>query len=478
MPTSPPDGFPAPDMVRAAYDSADLTRAITCYKHFFPAVSGMAILRGCAAVGLVPNQVFGTMDTRPGQIGLTLNSDTPYAPVILDLAVGPMIIDIPVGAILGAVLNADQSWIADVGIPGPDHGNGGRYLVLPRESEHIEVEGAVTVRASTRHVLAGLRAVPLEGNLDAAIALLRRTRVTPLHTVPGWTEPTWVDMTGCPQDTSPNTVQGTARFWELLRDYLTDEGANAADQVYAAQLAELGITAGTPMPTDDRTLSLLARAAVDADAQMRVQSLSDRRDDRIAWSDRQWEWVSLRPENATFERDGIGDVTARETWFYQAIASSPAMFRRRAGGGSLYWFCAHDNIGSYLDGGTTYSLTLPLPVPAALFWSITVYDARTRSQIDTPQGHAALRSLFELRDHLDHDTVTVHFGPTAPTDPEQPWIQTIPGVGWFVYFRIYGPTEGAFDNSWKPGDFEPASPAGSGGLDRIQPADPAGHRSS
>jgi hypothetical protein len=34
------------------------------------------------------------------------------------------------------------------------------------------------------------------------------------------------------------------------------------------------------------------------------------------------------------------------------------------------------------------------------------------------------------------------------------WIQTIPGKGWFAYFRGYGPEESAFDGSRKPGDFE------------------------
>ena len=34
------------------------------------------------------------------------------------------------------------------------------------------------------------------------------------------------------------------------------------------------------------------------------------------------------------------------------------------------------------------------------------------------------------------------------------WIETIPGKGWFVYFRIYGPEGPAFDGSWKPGEFE------------------------
>ena len=57
-----------------------------------------------------------------------------------------------------------------------------------------------------------------------------------------------------------------------------------------------------------------------------------------------------------------------------------------------------DRSGAYLDGGKRYSLTVPLPVPGKLFWSITVYDAETRSQIQTEQDKAALRSRFELKD--------------------------------------------------------------------------------
>jgi hypothetical protein len=47
------------------------------------------------------------------------------------------------------------------------------------------------------------------------------------------------------------------------------------------------------------------------------------------------------------------------------------------------------------------------------------------------------------------------FGPRAPKGPEGRWIKTMPGKGWFAYFRIYGPEKSAFDGSWKLGDFEP-----------------------
>ena len=31
---------------------------------------------------------------------------------------------------------------------------------------------------------------------------------------------------------------------------------------------------------------------------------------------------------------------------------------------------------------------------------------------------------------------------------------TIPGKGWFTYFRIYGPQAPAFDGTWKLNDIE------------------------
>jgi hypothetical protein len=92
-------------------------------------------------------------------------------------------------------------------------------------------------------------------------------------------------------------------------------------------------------------------------------------------------------------------------------------------------------------------------VPGKLFWSVTVYDAHTRSQIQTDQRKAALRSLFELKD-LSGASVDLHFGPTTPHAKEPRWIRPIPGAGWFTYFRIYGPQTAAFDGSWRPGDFE------------------------
>lgn len=133
------------------------------------------------------------------------------------------------------------------------------------------------------------------------------------------------------------------------------------------------------------------------------------------------------------------------------------MFRRKIGFGSLYWLGLRDKAGAYLDGGKTYKLTVPQPVPAGLFWSVTVYNATTRSEIQTDQDRAALRSLIELTPEKvgkGAKEVDLYFGPKAPDGKEERWIKTTTGKGWFTYFRIYGPEKAAFDGSWRPGDFE------------------------
>jgi hypothetical protein len=51
-------------------------------------------------------------------------------------------------------------------------------------------------------------------------------------------------------------------------------------------------------------------------------------------------------------------------------------------------------------------------------------------------------------------TPNVWFGPTAPKGHEKNWVQTVPGKGWNVLLRLYGPGEAWFDKTWKPGEFE------------------------
>jgi hypothetical protein len=59
-------------------------------------------------------------------------------------------------------------------------------------------------------------------------------------------------------------------------------------------------------------------------------------------------------------------------------------------------------------------LTVPLPVPGKLFWSVTVYDASSRSQVQTDQAKAVLSSLFDFADVATAPSVDLYFAPSAP----------------------------------------------------------------
>ncbi|HKE87937.1 MAG TPA: DUF1254 domain-containing protein [Vicinamibacterales bacterium] len=447
-------GFPAAETVHHAFDDLDLIRAVQMYRVFYPTVSGAAIFDGFGKVGVQPNKVFGYMDTQPRHVGFTLNSDTPYGAIGLDLKTGPMVIELPPGPLVGAALDIHQRWILDMGLPGPDAGKGGKHLLLPPGHTGAVPSGYNVGASSSFRAIGAVRAIPQNGDVPGAIALLRKVKVHPLQPPSNWTEPTWRDMTPVPQDTTPLAIESTFQYWQALADVVSTEPAVEEFREHYGELAALGIAKGKPFAPDLRMKRILEQAARSGCAQMRVQSFADRRPDRVVWNDRQWEWAALRFENGTFDTPAYRDTYARDKWFFQAIAASPAMFRRDAGAGSLYWLGLRDKTGNYVDGGKTYTLTVPLPVPGKLFWSVTVYDVDTRSQVATDQGKAALRSMFELKDKTTGKSVDLYFGPKAPAGQEGQWIKTIPGKGWFVYFRIYGPERAAFDGSWKPGDFE------------------------
>jgi hypothetical protein len=117
-------GYTSGETAQKAYDEADLTRAIEAYRFFYPTVSGSAIFKGNYKVGIVPNKIFGTLDSQPKHVGFTLNSDTPYAPLLLDLSDGPMVVELPPGPLICIAMDINQLWVADLGLPGPAAGTG------------------------------------------------------------------------------------------------------------------------------------------------------------------------------------------------------------------------------------------------------------------------------------------------------------------------------------------------------------------
>ncbi|MDX2433017.1 MAG: DUF1214 domain-containing protein [Desulfobacterales bacterium] len=155
-----------------------------------------------------------------------------------------------------------------------------------------------------------------------------------------------------------------------------------------------------------------------------------------------------------FGNENHRDLLASDHFFFQAWGTTAAGGIRKVGAGSIYFSSMKDSTGTYLDGAKNYKLTIPGPVPAKLFWSVTVYDSETRTIINTDQGRGAVRMLFEKPQANADGSFDIHFGPNAPAGKENQWVKTIPGKGWFTYVRMYGPEGPLFDGSYKLPDIE------------------------
>ena len=128
------DGFPTDATTRAVFDHLDFMRGVQVFLDFIPAASLEAVRRGVASVGVTaPHQILifdELMDSNP--LFLTGNTDTVYALAFLDLDTdGPTVVEIPPGCGPGTVDDAFFRFVIDMGLPGPDRGQGGKYLIVP-----------------------------------------------------------------------------------------------------------------------------------------------------------------------------------------------------------------------------------------------------------------------------------------------------------------------------------------------------------
>jgi hypothetical protein len=218
----------------------------------------------------------------------------------------------------------------------------------------------------------------------------------------------------------------------------------------------IGIKKGKPFAPDARMKAILTEAVAVGNATARTIVYAPRDPRQKFFKDRQWNTGFLG--GYAFFDNGERILDGRTLFLYYATGITPAMAPSKPGVGSAYAYTARDATGHYLDGGKTYKVTLPGPVPAARFWSFTVYDNQTRSMLDTPQRYprAGSQSYPSPAAEPDADgSTTVYFGPSQPDGVKRGnWVQTMPGKGWFTILRFYSPLQPFFDKSWRPSEIE------------------------
>jgi hypothetical protein len=242
-------------------------------------------------------------------------------------------------------------------------------------------------------------------------------------------------------------------FYEELNAVVQNEPADWVDPDTVGLYAAIGIRKGQPFAPDARMKGILTDSVAVANAIARTNLYASRDPNTRIYTDRQW-WTPFVGGSYQFLDGAERLLDARMMFFYYATGITPAMTESKPGTGSAYAITVRDATGAYLDPNRTYKVTLPGPIPAKDFWSFTVYDNQTRSLLPTDQKLAGVDSTVPgIRMNPDGG-VTIWFGAKAPAGQERNWVQTMPGTGYNIALRLYGPLQPWFDKTWRPGDVE------------------------
>jgi len=444
------DGFPDKATVEKTYDFLDTSRASQVFLNAMSIASTYAMLEGQKKAGLKLNEVAifeERMDART--LFLTPQTTTPYATAEVDVKNGPVVIDNP-GPILGILDDAFFLYVTDIGFAGPDKGKGGKYLIVGPDYKDPIPEGYHVFKTKTyRHWLI-MRLFVQDGKVAESVAAFKAGfKMYPLSQAENPPKQVFHNWSG----KKYNTIHASDEtFYEELNEAVQYEPADAFRPEITGQMTSIGIKKGQPFAPDARMKKILKEAAAIGNASARALVFRPRDKKAYFYPDRQW-YTSLN-NGYDFMNQGALGQDDRPMFHYYATGITPAMVTPKVGTGSVYEIAAHDAQGEYLDGGKNYTVTLPAPIPVKNFWSFMVYDVQTRSILETDQKSGGVDSNAPgLKTEKDGSAV-VHFGPKPPKDKEGNWVQTMPGKGFNVLLRLYGPLEPWFDRSWKPGDFE------------------------
>jgi len=451
------DGLPHPDTVKTVYDNLDFMRGVETFLNGIPATSIEGLRLGMVEEGANKcHQVLmfeELLDSNP--LFLTGNTDTVYASSFLNLKEdGPTVVEIPKGCGPGTVNDAFFRFVTDMGGPGPDRGQGGKYLILPPDYDGEVPEGYFVSKSRSYLNWLILRGFLVDGKPDYSVNMFKTgLKVYPLSAAENPPEMEFIDGSG----KAFNTIHANNyEFFEELHTVIEREPVDLLEPQLRGLFASIGMQKGKPFQPDARMKSILTDAVAVGNATARALVFDTRDKEAYYYPDRFWKTAFVGGDYRWLIADGEGgrNLDARTLYFYMATVNTPAMALKMIGKGSQYAFATQDKGGQYLDGSKNYKLLIPANVPAKDFWSVVVYDPQTRSELQTSQP---LPSRNNKRDKLQMNkdgSCTLYFGPKAPAGRERNWVQTVPGKGWFACFRLYGPLESWFDKTWQLNDFE------------------------
>jgi len=429
--------------------------AVTAVIWAMPAVNSDLMYQAAIANKAGPNQIayWSRLPDWKNQT-LTPNPNAVYLMPFIDTRNGPVVLEIPAASDEGSIIgNIDDAWqvaLEDVGPPGLDKGQGGKFLILPPGYKDRTPEGYIPLPSDTFNNFALLRSIPKggsEADVARAAAYGKRVRLYPLAEATKPAETAFVDMSDVVFDA---TIPYDVRFFQSLDRVVQQEPWLTRDRVMIDVLKSLGIEKGKPFAADADRQALLKEAALEAKAWMdqRFESqFSPSFYEGTHWA------LPVSPDVVHGQSDGYArqddyPIFARGVTYAMAFVGV-----KRLGTAQYFLMSIKDHAGRDLEGARNYRLTIPAHVPVSQFWSVAVYDRKTHGLIrNLPvSSHSSQESALQKN---PDGSVNIYFGPKALAGKEPNWIPTDASGRFEVLMRFYGPDKALFEKTWKLSDMQ------------------------
>ena len=144
----------------------------------------------------------------------------------MDLRRGPLVIEAP-PKVLVLVDDIWYQWNGDIGITGPDTGQGGKYLLLPPRYKGDVPAGYFVIKPGSLSVWVGWRSFVVDGDPKPGVDAVKKfTKIYPLSQAVNPPELKFVNMSG-----KPFNMVGSAdnQCWEMLNQAVQDEPTETVD---------------------------------------------------------------------------------------------------------------------------------------------------------------------------------------------------------------------------------------------------------
>jgi len=291
--------YPTQETSRTLDEELFFQRAVQTYLWALPAVNMYAMKEGQAKVFGEGYNVLAIFENRLKARTLitTPNSDVIYGIGFLDLGKdGPMVIEAPPR--LQALI--DDFWhrpiegpeidgvkyFADIGIPGPDKGKGGKYLVLPPRYEgSVDEDKYFVYRSRTYGVFVFLRGFfDNPSNLQPAVDNMEKIKIYPLN---GDAKP--MDFKHASEVHANYLFADDASYFSMLDRFIQNDIVGDTDPYMHGMMAAVGIEKGKSFSPTKQQQELLNAAAKTAWKMAKnISANFDREENGIWYKDRQW----------------------------------------------------------------------------------------------------------------------------------------------------------------------------------------------